>query len=92
MDDKIPVVNTEYTVEKFDGEILLYTATGTQTVYLSDEAHAVWSLCKEGMTVGQIINYLEQVYPDQKKQISKDVITALETLQAHNVMEITDAG
>jgi len=92
MDDKIPVVNAEYTIEKFDGEILLYTEAGTQAVYLNDEAHAVWSLCKEGMTVSQIIEYLEKVYPDQKEQIRKDVLTALETLDAHNVIEMTDAG
>lgn len=92
MDDKIPVVNEEYTIEKFEGEILLYTEDGGQAVYLNDEAHVVWSLCKEAMTVGQIIEYLEQVYPDQKEQIRKDVLIALETLQTHNVIEMTDAG
>jgi hypothetical protein len=91
MDNKRPIVNAEYTIEKFDGEILLYTEAGTQAVYLNDEAHAVWLLCKEGMTVGQIIDYLEQVYPDQKEQIRKDVLTALETLQTHNVIEMSDA-
>lgn len=91
MDDKIPVVNAEYTIEKFDGEILLYTETGTQAVYLNDEAHAVWILCQEDMTVGQIIEYLEQRYPAQKEQIRKDVLTSLETLQAHDIIEMTDA-
>jgi len=91
MNDKIPVVNAAYTIEKFDDEILLYSEDGAQAVYLNDQAHAVWSFCKEGMSVGQIIEYLEQVYPDQKAQISKDVLTALETLETHNVIEMTDA-
>jgi hypothetical protein len=92
MIDKIPVVNTEYKIEKFDGEILLYAEAETQAVYLNDAAHAVWSLCKEEMTVGQIIEYLEQMYPDQKEQIKDDVFNALQTLQSHHVIEITDAG
>ncbi|MBM9521081.1 PqqD family protein [Desulforhopalus vacuolatus] len=90
MDDTLPVVNAEYTIEKFDGEILLYAESQTQAVYLNDEAHAVWSLCKEGLTVGQIIEYLEQVYPDQKEQIRGDVTTALETLHKNGVIEFAD--
>ncbi len=85
-------MNPEYRIEKFDGEVLLYTEDGAQAIYLNDEAHAVWSLCKEEMTVGQIIDYLEQAYPDQKEKIKKDVHKALETLQTHNVIEMTDAG
>lgn len=85
-----PVINSSYTVEKFDDEILLYTEAGTQAVYLNDAAYAVWLLCKEDMSVGQMILYLEQVYPEQKEQIRKDVLTTVETLQSNGVIELAD--
>jgi hypothetical protein len=89
-DEQKPAINSSYTVEKFDDEILLYTEAGTQAVYLNDAAYAVWLLCKEDMSVGQMILYLEDVYPDQKEQIRKDVLTALETLQSNGVIEFAD--
>jgi hypothetical protein len=91
MDDKKPTLNPGYTVEKFDDEILLYTEAGTQGVYLNDAAYAVWQFCKEDMTVGQIIEYLELTYPDQKEQIRIDVLTALETLKEQKVIVLLDA-
>lgn len=89
-DDQKPAINSSYIIEKFDDEILLYTEAGTQAVYLNDAAHAVWQLCKEDMSVGQMILYLEDVYPDQKEQIRKDVLSALETLQSNGVIEFAD--
>lgn len=89
-DEKRPKINTEYTVEKFDDEILLYTEAGTQAVYLNDAAHAVWLLCKEDMSIGQMIQYLEEVYPAQKEQIRKDVLVALKTLHSNGVIELVD--
>lgn len=89
-DNNRPVVNPAYTAETFDDEILLYSKAGSQAVYLNDAAHAVWQLCKEDMTVGQIIEYLEQVYPEQKDQIRPDVTAALEMLAANTVIELAD--
>ncbi|MFT5697438.1 MAG: hypothetical protein ACI8ZB_000286 [Desulforhopalus sp.] len=89
-DKQRPIVNPEYTIEKFDDEILLYTEAGTQAVYLNDAAHTVWLLCKEDMTIGKMVQYLEEVYPDQKDQISADVMSALEMLQENNVVELID--
>ncbi len=89
-DTLIPIVNNAYTVEKFDDEILLYTEAGTQAVYLNDAAYVVWQLCKEDLTVGQIIEYLENSYPDQKDQIRTDITTTLNTLESNNVIELSD--
>ena len=89
-DNNNPEVNPAYTAETFDDEILLYSKLGTQAVYLNDTAHAVWQLCKENMTIGQIIEYLEQVYPEQKDQIRPDVMAALELLVTNNVIKLAD--
>lgn len=89
-DTQHPRVNDNFTLEKFDNEILLYNETTTQAVYLNDAAHAVYLLCTENMNIGQIIEYLEQTYPEQKEQIREDVVTALETLQVHGIVTIDD--
>ena len=89
-DEQKPAINSGYTVEKFDDEILLYSEVGTQAVYLNDAAYAVWLLCKEEMSVGQMIQYLEEVYTDQKEQIRKDVLVALDTLLSNGVIGFDD--
>ncbi len=90
-DDQIPKVNPDYTIEKFDGEILLYTEAGTQAVYLNDAAYAVWLLCKENMDIGTMIGCLEEAYPDQKIQIRDDVLSVLQTLHSNGVIAFEEA-
>ncbi len=88
MDDyKTPSVNRIYRVETFNGEILLYTEAGTQAVYLNDTAFAVWQLCKENITVGQMVAYLIDAYPGQSDQIRSDVMAALKVLESNNLIE-----
>ncbi len=76
-----------FTLEKFDNEILLYSEEGTQAVYLNDSAYAVWLLCKEDMTIAEMVDYLEKNYPEQQKQIRGDVFAALNILQENGVIE-----
>lgn len=89
-DEQKAGIISSYTVEKFDDEILLYTEAGTQAVYLNDVAYAIWLLCQEDMSVGQMVQYLEEVYPEQKEQIRNDVISALEMLQENGVIQFAD--
>lgn len=85
-DDLIPTINTEFTVEKFEDEILLFSKAEEKAVYLNDSAHIVWLLCKENMSVGQMIQYLEKIYPEQKAQIKDGVVAALEMLMSNDVI------
>lgn len=91
IDNKTPHINPDYTVEQFEDEILLYTATGSKAVYLNEVAYAVWILCKEDITVGQMIAFFEERYPDQAGQIRNDVINAIQTMAANKVIELRDA-
>ena len=86
----IPKVNSEFSVEKFDDEILLYSESGTNAIYLNDTAHVVWLLCQEKMNVKEMVSYLEQQFPDQKEKIREDVIAALNTLHLNGVVEFDD--
>lgn len=89
--NKKPIVNPAYTVEKFEDEILLYTKAGTKAVYLNDTAYTVWQLCKEDITVDQIIAYLQEAYPDQSDQVKTDVMNALDMLESSNVIKWADS-
>jgi hypothetical protein len=87
-DEKIPIANPDYTAEEFDDEILLYTKNGSHAVYLNDTAYAVWQLCREKISVGEIIAYFEEAYPDQATQIRSDVIAALSMLESNNLISL----
>ena len=69
----------------------LYSEVGTHAVYLNDAAYAVWLLCREEMSVGQILIILKEVYPAQKEQIRSDVTTALETLRSNGMVKFAEA-
>ena len=80
IDSKIPIINSEFQLEKFDNEILLYTITGTKAVYLNETALLVWELCGKNKSVGEIITMLEDAYPEQKQSIRDDVNMVIKTL------------
>jgi hypothetical protein len=79
-DTLIPKVNSEFKLEKFDNEILLYSMTSTTAVYLNETAYLVYGMCGSGQTIGAIIALLEDAYPEQKMTIRADVIAALQQL------------
>ncbi len=82
----IPSVNRNFSIEQFDNEILLYDKKQGQAVYLNDTAYAVLLLCKEELTVGEIIQFLEERYPDQTDGIKDDVMNALESLHEKEII------
>ncbi len=85
-----PKPNPDFIAEQFDDEILLYNKTGAQAVYLNPPAHTVWLLCNENLTTGEIIEFLQQQYPEQREQIREDVVSALEMLQENKVIELVN--
>ena len=72
--------NPDFSVEKFDNEILLYAVSGGNGVYLNETAWLVWEMCGKGHSVDEIITLLEEAYPEHKDSISDDVITAIESM------------
>jgi hypothetical protein len=86
----VPVVNSDYLVEQFDNEVVLFSLNGADVVALNQTAHLVWRLCQESLTVGQIIGLLSDTYPDQAEEIRADVIAALETMADRGIIELAD--
>lgn len=85
-----PKLSDSFAVEQFDKEILLYDEAGSRAFYLNDTANAVLQLCKEDLSVAEIIECLQQNYPDHKDSIAEDVVGVLEILVKNKVIELTD--
>lgn len=85
-----PRLNPDYVAEEFDEELLLYSERNSSAVYLNDTAQAILSLCSGEMTIGEIIDLLENQYPNEKKQIIKDTLVALETLKEQGILLLSD--
>ena len=73
-------LNPEYRVEKFDNEILLYAVSSTKGIYLNETAYLVWEMCANAHTPAEIIDLLEQAYPQQSATIAEDVSAAIQSL------------
>lgn len=89
-DTQIPTVNSEFKLERFDNEILLYSVTDTTAVYLNETAFLVYGMCSSGQTIGEIIALLEDAYPDQKPTIRTDVTAALNQLIDNGALLLND--
>ena len=79
-------LNPEFTVEKFDNEILLYAISKSKGVYLNETAYLVWEMCGKGHSVEEMITLLEEAYPQQKATIEDDVNAAVESLVANEAL------
>lgn len=90
LDSTKPKINPKFHVEKFDNEILLYASTDTKALYLNETAYLVWEICGTGKTVGDIIQLLEEEYPDEKDFIRNDVLTSLKNLVDSGAIILAD--
>ena len=88
IEKKVPKLNPDLYLEKMDNEILLYSLSGTKAVYLNETAVLIWELCDGNRTVEEVIDLLEQAYPQQAEQIHADVITTIKTLFANRAIEL----
>lgn len=84
----IPVPNTEFRLEEFDGELLLYHPGLTQTVYLNPTASLVWQLCDGKRSAGEIMELLRESFPDGGGSIEKDVTTTLEMFDQYGAVRL----
>jgi len=88
--DTKPRISESYTAEKFEDELLLYSKTDEQALYLNNTAQAVLQLCGDDLTVAQIIEFLQQHYPDQRQEINQEVIEVLSNLESNGVITFAD--
>ena len=84
----VPTPNTEYRLEKMDGELLLYHPAATTTVYLNETASLIWHLCDGQRSVGEIVASLQESFPEAGDGIASDVESALNSFVEHGAIRL----
>ena len=79
-DAHIPQHIPGYQLQEFDSELVLYHLEHGRVIYLSDTAVLIWRLCDGKRTLGEIIQLLQEAYPDAADSIACDVESAVEEL------------
>ncbi len=80
------ILNSDFSVESFDNEILLYSIRDSKGIYLNETAYIVLELCMKNQHVEKIIMLLEKTFPQQKAEIRGDVIKTIMSLIENGVL------
>ena len=70
-----------------DGELLLYNPESAVTLHLNGPSAIVWQLCDGERADQQIIEVVQDAYPQQLEQIEGDILSVLDDLFAQNALE-----
>ena len=73
-------------LEDMDGELLLYHPATAVTLHLNGPSAVVWQLCDGQRSCGDIINMVEEAYPQQAAQVADDVAQVVDDLQERGVL------
>ena len=86
--EQIPTQNERLRVEAMEDEILLYDPAGNRVFQLNPSAALIWRLCTGERSAGEVIELLQQAYPDSAGSIGSDVIAILEKWAAEGCIEL----
>jgi len=73
-------------LEKMDNDVLLYNPASTLTLHLNESSSLVWQLLDGKTRVSELIELLQQQFPESSAQIESDVIEVLEKMQQNGVI------
>lgn len=75
-------------VEDMDGELLIYNPDSATTSHLNGPSMLVWNCCNGDASVQEIIEALEETFPDQAAKISGDVLAVFEEFESKGLVEL----
>jgi hypothetical protein len=74
---QIPRQKPNLQLQDFDGELVLYDLEKMQVIYLSETATLIWQLCDGERSIPEIVQLLQDAYPEQAGKIPDDVESAM---------------
>ncbi len=83
--DKAVLLETDYLLERFEDEIIVYHPTKAVSLYLNDTGALIWELCDGKKSVTDIIAVLAELYPESGEQIEKDVKAVIKQLTSAGI-------
>ena len=85
---KKPKTVDDFQLEEIDGEVLLYSPSATRSIYLNPSAAVIWRLCTGEFTAEEIIDSLQDQFPDEAESIKEDVLSTLEKFVESSAIEL----
>ena len=73
-------------VEEMDDELLLFNPAKAITLHLNGPSMVVWNLCNGEYSVAQMIDALQDAFPEQAEQIEGDVLSVIKELKENDVI------
>jgi hypothetical protein len=80
--------NKNCLLEDMDGELLLYNPSSAVTLHLNGPSAIVWQLCDGERSAAQIIELVQQNYPEQAAQIAADVTSVIDDLSEQKALTL----
>jgi len=77
METQIPRQTSDFELQEFEDELLLYHPAKTATFYLNPQAALIWRMCDGSRSIADLIALLEEAYPDQQDRIRGDVFQTI---------------
>ena len=84
---RIPRAKPTLQLQEFDEELVLYDLEKMQVIYLSESATLIWQMCNGQRTIKQIIQLLQDAYPENARTIPADVESAMELFVQNRALE-----
>ena len=85
---KKPRTLDDFQLEEIDGEVLLYSPKATRSIYLNPSASLIWHLCTGDFTTQEIIESLQEQFPDEAGTIVEDVNTTINKFLESEAIEL----
>jgi hypothetical protein len=87
-DDSKPVRDETHKIRRLPCCLYLEDSEGKTLIKLNDSSSLVWSLCTGEFTVKEMIDMLEESYPDAGDVIRKDVYRVLDEFIAEDIISV----
>ena len=87
-DDSRPVRDATHKIKRLPCCLYLEDEDGKTLIKLNETSSMIWSLCNGEFSVKEMIELLEDSYPDAADVIRKDVYRVLDEFLAENIITL----
>lgn len=87
-DTSIPKRDDTHQIKRLPCCLYLQDSDGKTLIKLNDSSSLIWSLCTGEFSVREIIELLEESYPEAGDVISKDVYRVLDEFLAEDIITL----
>jgi hypothetical protein len=87
-EDSRPKRDDSHKIKRLPCCLYLEDADGKTLIKLNDSSSLIWSLCTGEFSVGEMIDMLEESYPEAGDVIRKDVFRVLDEFLAEDIISL----